>query len=91
MCLCNKTSPLVLLALPENPPKRRRLDRVRRLSVSASSLPEEDARLMKLKEIEDCSEDEIEGAFTNRGRATLQVHYSSKLTDKVSSLGNGRE
>jgi hypothetical protein len=53
--------------------------------------PEEDARLVNLKEKERWSWDAIEGAFPGRTRAALQVHYSTKLKDRASSSENGSE
>jgi hypothetical protein len=45
---------------------------------------EENAKLIDMKEIKRCSWDEIEGAFPGRTRATLQVHYSTKLKNRAS-------
>jgi hypothetical protein len=45
---------------------------------------EEDAKLIDMKEIKRRSWDEIEGAFPGRTRATLQVHYSTKLKHRAS-------
>jgi hypothetical protein len=43
---------------------------------------EEDAKLIDMKETKRYSWDEIEGAFPGRTRATLQVHYSTKLKNR---------
>jgi hypothetical protein len=48
---------------------------------------EEDAKLIDMKEKKGWSWDEIEGAFPRRTRATLQVHYSTKLKHRASSSG----
>jgi hypothetical protein len=45
---------------------------------------EEDAKLIDTKEIKRSSWDEIEGAFPGRTRATLQVHYYTKLKNRAS-------
>jgi hypothetical protein len=45
---------------------------------------EEDAKLIDMKEQKGWSWDEIESAFPGRTRATLQVHYSTKLKNRAS-------
>jgi hypothetical protein len=57
-------------------------------SKRARFTPKEDARLVKLKEKEHWSWDEIEGAFPGRTRASLQVHYSTKLKHRAAASNN---
>jgi hypothetical protein len=41
--------------------------------------PEEDATILKMREVEGCSWEEIHAALPHRTKGTIQVHYSTKL------------
>src|SRR5450432_2081827 len=56
--------------------------------VKGTRFTEEDAKLIDMREIRHCSWNEIDGAFPGRTRATLQVHYSTKLKNRASARGN---
>jgi hypothetical protein len=41
--------------------------------------PKEDATILKMREVEGCSWEEIHAALPHQTKGTIQVHYSTKL------------
>jgi hypothetical protein len=41
--------------------------------------PEEDAIVLKMRQVEGCSWEEIHAALPHRTKETIQVHYSTKI------------